>query len=80
LPEKAATAGQIATLLVNKGLKADEWTQNVMIMEWALEIGVEGSVLDEALIAAGKLNWIDQGPKAGTTRLTKAGFEAGAAR
>ncbi len=80
MSEKVATARDIATLLVQNGLKAGDWTQNAMVTKWAAEIGLEEPALSEALIAAGELNWIGNGPNPGTLTLTQSGFEAGESR
>ncbi len=77
-PAKVATARQIVTLLVKHGLEAGDWTQNAMVTKWAAEIDLNEQALGDALIAAGELNWIDNGPLSGTILLTKDGFDAGA--
>jgi hypothetical protein len=76
LSEKAATAKKIVSLLVRNGVKAGDSTQNATITEWATKIGLEGRALNEALIAAGGLNWIEDGPRVGTVTLTKEGYDA----
>lgn len=78
MQKDAATARQIVAVLVNNGIEAGGWTQNAMVTKWALQQGIEGSVLDEALIAAGELHWIEDGPQPGTITLTPLGFKNGA--
>ena len=67
-------AKRIVRLLVARGVESGGEVANATIWDWAVQAGL--GALDGALISAGKLGWIDKGPRPGTTKLTNAGFAA----
>lgn len=71
-------AKKIVQMLVKKGLKANETMANAMVQSNALELGLQGAPLDNALTRAGDNGWIET-PSPGWTALTQAGHTAGQA-
>jgi hypothetical protein len=69
-------ARTIVKVMVARGVQASGHVQNSLIQSWAVEAGLD-DVLGDALVSAGILKWIDNGPLAGTITLTEAGYIAG---
>jgi hypothetical protein len=66
-------------ILVERGCEVGVPIQNAIVQVWAVEAGLDGSDLDDALNFAGEKEWIENEGQEGTFNLTQAGHAAGSA-
>ena len=66
-------------ILAERRCEAGVPIQNTIARVWAVEAGLDGSELDEALKFAGEKEWIEDGDREGTFNLTQAGHAVGSA-
>lgn len=75
------SAEQGATLfvkiLVERNCEAGVPVQDAIAEVWAVAAGLNGSDLDEALKFACEKEWIEDGDREGTFKLTHAGYAVG---
>ena len=63
--------------LVKSGAQADFLIANARVTDVAVQAGLDGDELDEALTYAGEQGWMQTGESDGWTRITEAGITAG---
>jgi hypothetical protein len=63
--------------LVKSGAQADFLMANARVTDVAVQAGLDGDELDEALTYAGEQGWMQTGESDGWTRITEAGITAG---
>jgi len=74
-PEQGARL--FVKILAERNCEVGVPVQNAIAQVWAVEAGLDGSDLDEALKFAGEKGWIEDGDREGTFKLKQAGYTVG---